>query len=200
MPKVIVDVSNVPDSDYQSYDGPTPPKGLYKALWKRGWWTKTKDGKKTMLKVLFILETDNEAKKQFNGYPIFHNITYEPSTQWKMKELFAALRAGLKAAVDFDDKGDVSRIGRAQVQKTWLLIHAKDDYYNGQRRIVVDTLAPLPLKDGQEGMADEFMEEGDATAFEEAGGVPAEEATPSGDAQWSGSDVSSESSQDEPPF
>jgi hypothetical protein len=200
MPKVIVDVSQVPDSDYQSYDGPTPPKGLYKALFKRGWWTKTKDKKKTMLKVLFILETDHEAKKQYNGYPIFHNITYEPSTMWKMKELFTALRAGQKAAVDFDDKGDVSRIGRAQVQKSWLLIHAKDDFYNGQRRIVVDTLAPLPLKDGQEDMADEFMEEGEATDFDAAGGVLPEEASSGGDVEWHGSDVSGEPSQDEPPF
>jgi hypothetical protein len=171
MPRVIVDTTGVPDSDRTTYEGPTPGKGLYKALWKRGWWTKTKDGKKTMLKVLFILETENAAKKQFNGYPIFHNVTYEPSTMWKMHELFGALRAGEKAAIDYDDKGDVGRIGRAVVGKTSLLIHGKEDIYNGVTRLVVDTLAPLPKPEGEED--EEFMEDGDATPFEEAGGVVA---------------------------
>lgn len=174
MPRVIVDTTNVPEDQrgFQTYDGPTPGKGLYKALWKRGWWTKTKDGQKTMLKVLFILETDHKEKKVFNGYPVFHNVTYEASTQWKMQELFDALRAGRKAAVDYDEQGAVTRIGRAVPGKTYLLIDGKEDWYQGKQRLVPNTLAPLPLPEGEEDTADEeWVEEGEATAFEEAGGI-----------------------------
>ena len=54
MPKVIDDVSNVPDSDYQKYTGPVPPKGLYKAIWQKAWWTKTNDGKMGPVRYLRI--------------------------------------------------------------------------------------------------------------------------------------------------
>jgi hypothetical protein len=197
MPKVIVDVSQVPDSDRQSYDGPTPGKGLYRAVWKRGWWTKTNDGKKTMLKVLFTLETDNPKKKEFNGYPVWHNVTYESSTLWKMKELFTALKAGQKAAVDYDDKGAVTRIGRARPGQTALLIHGKEGFYKGQQRLEVDTLAPLPGEDDEEDAGDEWTDDGDATPFEEAGGVSADEANDiGGDVQMN----AGSSSDEEPPF
>ncbi len=218
MPKVIVDVTNVPDSDYQTYDGPTPRKGLYKALFNKAWWTKTKDGKKTMVKVLFLLDTDNESKKQFNGYPVWHNVTYEASTMWKMKELFTALNAGAKAAIDYEgEKGEISRIGRAIPGKTWLLIHGVDGSWKGQPRLEVDTLAPLPGVKDEDDAADEWADaDGDATPFEDAGGVvvsatddgdavsmggaPAEDpwAAPSGSASSDGGSVAPVD--DEPPF
>jgi hypothetical protein len=179
VPKVIIDVSNVPDSDRATYDGPVPRKGLYKALFKKAWWTKTNDKSKTMLKVLFILDTDNEAKKQFNGYAVWHNVTYEPSTQWKMKELFVALRAGDKAAVDYDDKGDVSRIGRAMPGKVHVLIHGEEAMYKGKAKLEVGSLAPVPKPEGEEDEGEEWGDEGEATAFDDAGGVAADEAASS---------------------
>src|SRR5262245_1538472 len=164
MPKVIVDTSNVPDSDRVSYDGPVPQPGLYKAVFKKGWWTTTNDKSKTMLKVLLVLETDNAQKKAFNGYPVWHNVTYEASTMWKMKELFTALKAGAKAAIDYDDKGVVTRIGRAQPGKTYLLIHGKQGVYKGQQKWEVDTLAPIPAAEGEDEFQEEFIDEGEATA------------------------------------
>lgn len=195
MPRVIVDTTGVPDSGRTTYEGPVPPKGLYKAVWKRGWWTTTKDKSKPMLKVLFILETENATKKQFNGYPVFHNITYEPSTMWKMKELFTALRAGDKAAIDYDDKGDVGRIGRAVVGKAYLLIHGKEDEYPpGTMRLAIDTLAPIPKPEGEEDEAewsDESSEE--ATPFDQAQGVAQ---TNQDEASWEAND----DTMSEPPF
>ena len=209
MPKVIIDVSDVPDSDRATYDGPTPKTGLYKAVFKRAWWTKTNDKSKTMLKVLFTLETDHPEKKQFNGYPMWHNVTYEPSTDWKMKELFVALNAGLKAAIDYDDKGVVTRIGRAIPGRSYVLIHGKTGYWKNQERLEIDTLAPVPRKEGEEDIGEEpEWDEGEATPYEEAGGISADEtATSDGGSQWRGSDVGDSNDpwaappgDDEPPF
>jgi hypothetical protein len=170
MPKVIIDTSGVPEGNFQPYDGPIPPKGLYKAVWKRGWWTKSSTDK-PMIKLLFVLETDNAQKKQFNGCPLFHNITYEASTMWKMKELFNALNAGAKAGIDYDDKGDVKRIGRAQPGKTFLLIHSDVGSWKGQARAEISALAPLPRAEGEEEV-ESFEDDGEeATAFEDAQGV-----------------------------
>lgn len=189
MPKVIVDTTNVPDSDRQTYEGPIPPAGLYKARFKKAWWTKTNDKSKTMLKLLFILQTENAAKKQYNGYPVWHNITYEASTAWKMKELFTALRSGAKSGIEFDDKGVVTRIGRVVPDKVDVLIHGIAGMYKGKAKLEIDTLAPVPLAEGEVDMDSEDYEGEDAytemdaaTSFDEGGGIVQEE-TPSDDGE-----------------
>jgi hypothetical protein len=159
---------------------------------------------------LFVLDTENEAKKQFNGQPAWHNVTYEKSTEWKMKELFTALGAGDKAGIDFDDKGQINRIGRAVPGKVHVLIHSKVGTYKNAPQFQIDTLAPIPRKEGEEEYPEEtgeFMDDGEATAFENAGGVASDESGNSvGEDQWSGSDVPAEDpwaagpSDDEPPF
>jgi hypothetical protein len=144
MVKIIIDTTNAPDSgQFQAYDGPIPPNGLYKALFKKGWWVKSSTGK-PMLKVLFVLESTKESVVQYNGCPAFHNITNEASTAWKMKELFTALGTGAKSAVDTDDKGNVTRIGSARPGKTYLLINSVVERYKGQERMGIKNLAPLP--------------------------------------------------------
>jgi hypothetical protein len=117
-----------------------------------------------MLKVLFELQTDNEKKKQFNGYVIWHNITNEASTAWKMKELFKALGTGLKSGIDFDEQGIVTRIGSAVPGKTELLVKGKYGTYQGQAKLEVDTLSPLPNRQTEEYAGD--MDE-EATSYEE---------------------------------
>lgn len=164
MPKVIIDTSNAPDSgNFEPYAGPIPPAGLYKAIWKRGWWTKSSTGK-PMLKMLFILESSKESVTQFNGCPTFHNITNESSTAWKMKELFTALGTGPKSAIDFDEKGSVTRIGSARPGKTYLLINSSVELYQGKQRMGVKNLAPLPGTV----IEDDIEAEGDATPYDES--------------------------------
>jgi hypothetical protein len=198
MPKVIIDTSGASEGQFTSYDGPVPPKGLYKALFKRGWWVKSSTGK-PMLKVLFILETELESKKQYNGCPSFHNVTNEASTAWKMKELFTALGTGAKSAVDMDEKGNVTRIGSARPGKTYLLIHSKIEMYQGSPRFAIDTLAPLPNTVVTEDIDAEDM----ATSYEDSMGMVPEPGT---DDSWGDSGFSDDSwsSNDEmggePPF
>jgi hypothetical protein len=200
VPKVIIDVTDVPESQFQPYDGPIPPKGLYKAVWKRGWWTKSSTGK-PMLKLLFVLETDHKDKKQFNGYPVFHNITYEASTMWKMKELFTALNAGNKAGIDYDDSnGNVNAIGRAKVGKSFLLIHGQTETYQGNVRLGVSVLSPLPRPEGEEDeVFDDEDADAEATPFDQAGGVVVADEDTSGDA-FIAPDAGNDDSADEPPF
>lgn len=207
MPKVVIDVSGVPEGQGPTpYDGPVPPKGLYKAVWKRGWWTKTKAGDKSMLKMLFILDTDHKDKKVYNGYPVFHNVTFEPSTLWKMKELFTALGVSQKSGVDYDESnGDVKRIGRAQPNKTYVLIHGKAGSWQGEARLEINTLAPIPRKDDEEAFDDdgsaEYIadESEDATDFANAGGVtPSNSEAPVED-PWA-TTAAAENQDDTPPF
>jgi len=203
MPKVVIDTSGV--EGRQQYTGPTPPTGLYKAVFKRGWWTKSST-QKPMLKVLFVLDTEHPDKKQFNGYPCFHNVTYEQSTMWKMKELFTALRAGDKAGIDYDDQGDVKKIGRAVPGKTWVLITGATETWQGQDRLGIQTLAPVPRQEGDEDADEEFTEdEGEATPFEGAAppasgdGVASPE-DGSGFSETSWDSTGSASDESEPPF
>jgi hypothetical protein len=121
-----------------------------------------------MLKVIFEFRTDHETKKQFNGYPMWHNITNEASTAWKMKELFKALNTGSKSAIDFDDKGVITRIGSAIPGKTELLIKTKAGSYNGQPRAEIDVLLPLPNSTPEEFMEDLSLDE---TSYDDSGSM-----------------------------
>jgi hypothetical protein len=166
MPKVVVDTTNVPDSDFKSYDGPVPPAGQYRAILKKAWWTKSQGGK-PMLKMIFELNTTHAEKKVYNGYPVWHNITNEQSTAWKMKELFVALGTGPKSGIDFDEKGNVTKIGRATPGKTEVLLKGKAGKYQGQDKLEIDTLAPLPgvVYDDD---TEENFDDGEATSYEES--------------------------------
>jgi hypothetical protein len=201
MPKVVVDTTNAPTSDFQAYDGPVPPAGQYRATFKKAWWTKSQGGK-PMLKMIFELNTTHAEKKVYNGYPIWHNITNEPSTAWKMQELFVALGTGKKSAIDFDEKGTVTRIGRAIPGKTEVLLKGKAGRYNGVDKLEIDTLAPLPgvVYDADE---EENFDDGEATPYEESAAMANVAATnASADTDIAESDAGDvpSGSNDEPPF
>jgi hypothetical protein len=204
MPKVVIDTSNVPDSDFEPYSGPIPEPGLYKAVLKKAWWTKSSNNK-PMLKMIFELNTTNPEKKKYNGYPVWHNITNEKSTAWKMKELFAALGTGPKSGIDFDDQGVVSRIGIAKVGVTEVLINGKHDRYNGQDKLAINTLAPVPGHEWNEENAEESFDDGEATSYEESAAIAAKTAAAAesngsvgGTASMSGEEFAGDS--DEVPF
>ena len=154
MAKVIIDTTNAPDPDPNrgpSYSGPVPPVALYRALLAKAWWGKTNDGQKDMVTCLFTLEArDNVEKKQYNGYQIWHSVTREPSTEWRMKELFIALGTNPKSGIDFDQNKKekigfpVSRIGSARPGQTYVLIKGQADQYKGKDRLIVGNLSPMP--------------------------------------------------------
>jgi hypothetical protein len=203
MPKVIIDTTNVPDSDFKAYDGPTPPPGQYRATLKKAWWTKSSNNK-PMLKMIFELQTTHPEKKKFNGYPIWHNITNEQSTAWKMKELFVALATGSKSGIDFDEKGTVTRIGRAIPGKAEVLLIGKFDRYNGQDRLAIDRLAPLPGATSGDDEFEENFDDGEATSYEDSAAMAVAASTAaSADSDISESEAGEEPAQgssDDPPF
>lgn len=167
MPKVIIDTSKAQDSNFQNYDGPMPPAGLYKCVLKSAWWGKSKGGV-PMLTCVFELKAKNPDKAKYDGYAIWQRITHQESTLWRMKQLFAALGQPQKAGINITEKTGpfgniVDQIGRARVGRAELLIKAKVERYEGTDRLGVDTMSPLPDTE-----VSEFDEDGDETSFDES--------------------------------
>lgn len=152
MVKVLIDTSGAEQGNRQNYEGPTPPAGIYKVILKSGWWGMSKGGngkepQPMLTAVLEIRDTDTKAK--FNGYPIWVRITHQPSTLWRMQQLFTALGQPAKASLDVGDKDSqfgkvVNSIGNARFGHAMLMAKTRIDSYQGKTRLDVDELTPLP--------------------------------------------------------
>ncbi len=172
MPKVVVDTSKAESTGgFSNYEGTKPPPGLYKAVFKSAWWGKSKGGT-PMLICVFELKAKNPDKAKYDGYAIWNRITHQESTLWRMQQLFVALGQPKKAAINISEKDGpfgkvVTSIGRAQVGKVELLIKAKDEKYEGNVRLGVDSMTPLP---DTEVVDEEFNDDDDEpeTSFEDS--------------------------------
>jgi hypothetical protein len=167
VPKVIIDTSKAEQQGgFTTYDGPMPPVGLYKCVLKSAWWGKSKAGAPMLICVLEF-KAKNPDKAKYDGYAIWQRITHQESTLWRMQQLFAALGQPKKAGINVTDKDGpfgkvVSHIGRAQVGKAELLVKAKIEKYEGNTRLAVDTMSPLPDTEVED------FDEGDETSFDES--------------------------------
>jgi hypothetical protein len=145
MAKVVIDSTNAESSGgYTPYDGPVPPSGLYRVRLGYAKYGKASTGN-MMLTVVLEFDTDNEKKKLFNGYGLWHNMVQLPQTLWRTKEFLNAIGQPTKLALDYDETtGKVTRIGNARVDKVWLLAKCSDDNSSGERKLKVDALSALP--------------------------------------------------------
>jgi hypothetical protein len=177
VPRIIVDSSKAEQQQgFEKYDGPMPPNGKYKALLKSAWWgmSKGSPGKEPvpMLTIAWEFRAKAEEKKRYDGFTLFQRITHQPSTLWRMQELFHALGQRPKSAINVTDKDSklgkiVSHIGSAQVGRVEVLLTTKTEMYNGNERRGVDTLAPLPGTPDPED-SDEMDDVGEETSFDES--------------------------------
>lgn len=158
MARVVIDSSNAESAGFTKYEGEVPPAGLYRVRLSYGKYGKASSGN-MMLTVVLELDTDKDGKKQFNGYSVWHNLVQLPQTLWRTKEFLQAINQPTKLSLDFDeDSGKVTKIGGARMNKVWLLAKLKDDMYNGERKLSVDSLSALP---NQPDVEDEDIDEDD---------------------------------------
>ena len=71
------------DSDFESYDGEMPPSGVRLLGYiKKMWWTFTSEDV-PMIKALFIADGNTGKTEQYNGLPIWDQITFKESAAFR---------------------------------------------------------------------------------------------------------------------
>jgi len=88
------------DSDYATYDGDIPPNGTtLSGHIKKMWWSYTSE-EKPMLKVLFVARDNEGDEKEFDGLPVWENITFTPSAAFRYGPFLEAFGLTLKDVRD----------------------------------------------------------------------------------------------------
>lgn len=197
MPKVAwgvgADEIEQAQSSFVPYSGPLVPKGVYTFTIKTAQFGRAQQSKNPMLKLLMILDgaassTEEEDRNQYDGAPVWDNITAIENTAWKVKQFCEAL--GITPS-DFanktvmNDNDDITKIGRVKFDgtvKVRVLTTIEPDQ-KGEPRPRVAQYIPLdgeavPAGDDEPDPDDEPMDdatEASDAAEEEASGVPTEE-------------------------
>jgi hypothetical protein len=141
--RVVIDSSNAERGNFTQYDGPVPPAGLYKARVSSAKWAPAASGNQ-MLTVVLEFDTDNENKKQYNGFAVWHRLVQVPQSMWRTNEFLTAIGQPTKLSLDIDESGKVLKIGSARPGKVWCLVKVSADTYQGNPTLKVDSVNPLP--------------------------------------------------------
>lgn len=154
MPKVRLNVGDfdpdaAPAAGFGNYDGPVPPAGLYRTRAKL-WRLKKAESGNTMIVVIFEIDETGE-KKQFNGYPIWHNLVFTKKSSPFVNAALVAMGVNPKAlaagVVTKPDKTtDIVSIGGVKVQGLACLVTTKRETYNGTVKLAATSFAKANAK------------------------------------------------------
>lgn len=126
------DIDEIPDDDFEVYDGPVPPKGVYQARIKSIRQVESSNGNE-MLKVLLIVDGEASGKPKYDGAPVFDNVTVMESTMFKVKQFMTAL-GGTGRDFDLtaiDDDDNVVKFGRIRPVGMLVRFASKTEVYEG---------------------------------------------------------------------
>lgn len=129
------------DSDFQTYEGEIPPTGtMLLGRWTKLWWTYSGNGD-PMIKALFVAEDNEDELEEYNGLPVWENLTFTPSAAFKYQPWLevtglslALIKTKLYVAEDDDNIGTpIERIGtwKPGSDEAWAIVTVKKDRYNG---------------------------------------------------------------------
>lgn len=140
------DIDNVEDDDFEPYDGPTPPRGVYKARIKSAKLTESSAGN-NMIKVLLIIDGEASGKPKYDGAPIWDNVVDTPQTSFRVNRFLVGIGATSKdwARTTVDDEGGSLKIGRIRPEGMLVRLSTKLEEYEGDHNAKVDRY--LPPKD-----------------------------------------------------
>lgn len=152
------DIDNVEEDDFEPYDGPTPPKGVYKARIKTAKLTESSNGN-NMIRVLLIVDGKASGKPKYDGAPIWDNVVDTPQTAFRVKQFLAGIGATSKdwARTTSDDEGGNLKIGRIRPEGMLVRLSTKLEEYEGDHNAKVDRY--LPPKDEEPEDEEEYDEE-----------------------------------------
>lgn len=172
MPKATWSNSDLSASDINdaeskggSYDGPLPPRGVYRFKIKHMKQEVSSNNNDMITVTAFLDGSWKSDHKKFDGCPLWERITLSKSTAWKPKELCEALGVSPadllnKTVVDSDDF--IQKIGNKVIADKDVLIYAsvrveKSEGYDD--KLKVNRLLAEPDKD-DEGDAEPPAEDG----------------------------------------
>lgn len=132
MPKVKWGVSGSevdevePGEDFEQYDGPIPPRGIYRVSVKRIEYVKFSTNSKG-LKLLLIIDENRKEKKIYNGCPLWENIVDTEANAWKIRQWLDAIGATGKDwdGTVIDNENMVTKFGRIAVDGLMLRVGTK---------------------------------------------------------------------------
>ena len=102
--------------DFESYDGPVPPAGIYRLVVKTAEYTKFSTNSKG-IKFLWLIDDNRPDKKRYNGAPVWDNLVVLESTAFKIAQFCDAIGAEGKDwdATQVDKDNNVTKIGRIKI-------------------------------------------------------------------------------------
>lgn len=112
------DVDNIePDEEFEQYDGPVPPAGVYWLTLKKATYKKFSTGSKG-IETLWLIDDDRRDKKQYNGCPVWENIIDLDTTAFKIRQFLDAIGAEGRDwdNVLIDKDNVVQKIGRFKTE------------------------------------------------------------------------------------
>lgn len=129
--------------EFNDYDGPVPPKGIYQHNLKKLWLTENKNGDQ-MIKGLAEIEETGE-KKKYNGYATWFNQNVTEQGLPYLKTFLDALGVSwddfYNKTVTADDEDNVGspivKIGRVKIGDNPLRINCKRGSYKGEDKLEV---------------------------------------------------------------
>jgi hypothetical protein len=147
------------DSNYDTYDGEQPPSGTALLVnISKLWWTYASDDT-PMLKVLMLAEGNDNGKEEYDGLPVWDNLTFKTSAAFRYGPFLEATGFTLqdikkKMKVEDEDERNgapIAAIGSFKPdngEDSLIGIVTKRERYNGQWQV----------KAGQYLTADEIAE------------------------------------------
>jgi hypothetical protein len=163
MPKVRWDNSSAedidgmePDEGPEYYDGPVPPRGVYRFQIKGITYEKFSTGSKG-LKVFAVIDEARGEKKRYNGAPAWENIIDTEGSRFKIRQFLDAIGAKGRdwENVIVDADMNVTKIGKIVVNDRLYLRASTKVGKNQEDEKRMEIARFLPLTDATEADAPE---------------------------------------------
>lgn len=155
-----------PDEERTGYDGPIPPRGLYRFALVELEYVKFATGSKGLK--LFMRIDETGPKKKFNGCPVWENIVDVETADFKIQQFLVAIGATGKDwdATVIDKQNMVTKIGRIVIKEGMhIWATAKLGKNNsGEERLEVNRLIRPRTGDSDEAGADDDGDDSDDDA------------------------------------
>lgn len=177
MPSLKRDVTKAADNTgFEPYDGPTPPKGLYRGVIKTSRVRKAGTGRLGINVVVELKAAKGSNAEKFDGYPAFVDLWLgdEEALQTREKAFYKSIGASTAPNIVFDaddndpETGKIKTIDGKKIENREVLVDLRTELYNDEQRVKADGIikvkdagkeAPVEEQEDEEVEDDEIEEE-----------------------------------------
>jgi hypothetical protein len=154
-----------PDEVVEYYDGPTPPRGVYRFEVKSVEYVKYTTGSKG-IKIFLVVNENRKEKKRYNGAPTWENVIDLEATAFKIRQWLDAIGAEGKDwdATVIDGNNMVTKIGRVKMEGLFVRAATKlGKNNNDEQRMEIARFLPFNTETG-DGEGDSTGDDGEEEA------------------------------------